>query len=528
MGFFSFGKDNEEEFSNDNYHIRYNNLKSKYDYAIKEKDYCNEQWSLLSKSVQSLCKEILSNKYNTSQVNGESVSILSKLKDVYELIEFTKEDFKQQKTEFIETITKLSSQVEAEKQIIQTLKDEYERMTLLDNGNVSYQDLDESESVSSQDGLSGSNILSEFSMDEPNIEQPMKSDSLLEKTNNNISEESSNTQNFGIKQPTIRSNFNNNRNNNTTNNTTNNNNTNFDRNKNNFNNKNENNNQQTSNFSPKQNQNNNFANKTRPEVQTTSVIKPQNEVNFSIESIELAMNDLKWAVLEVIGRTGYARSNDMLAEIEKIKNLNYKVSISTILEALKSLGGLNLLLCENVRISSLSFNVYSFKGMGIELYKRRFKKDPVESERDKKIRDHDNLQHGYAITHVYELLQSPSFNCSDVTMDRKETSIKLPKGKTYIPDIIADNEDYGKMYIEVELGNTHQNDFNDKCSKMFEVTKNFYFITDVAQNVGWLQSSIDKWITLEMHGLSNVAGLLVRITTLTQLKKGEWIIDKTY
>lgn len=529
MGFFSFGgNDRDEEFTNDNYHVRYNNLKSQYDYAIKEKNYCMEQWSKLSICVQSLCKEILSNRYNTSQISGDDTNILSRLKDVYELIEFTKEDFRKQKTDFIEMITTLSKQVESQKLIISTLKDEYEKMALLDPGDVGSDDLgDTSVSISDDFGFAESNnILSEFSMDEP-VVQPTKTTSPI--SNPTTAESSSTSAYSGFKQPTIKSNFGNNKNNNRNESNRN------DKRNNSVSNNNKDNSPKQ-NFTPNTQQNNvpntqnivktNTSENAQGPSKQINILK-QNDTQFSIESIQLAMNDLKWAIVEVIGTTGYARSNDIYNEISKRKDLNYKVSLSTIQEALNSLNGLNILLCEKVRISMHIFNVYSFKDAGVELFKSRFNKVPVESERDKKIRDHDNLQHGYAITMVYDSLLSPTFNCDSVTMDRKETSIKLPKGKTYIPDIIAVKDDE-KMYIEVELGNTHQNDFNDKCNKMFEITKNFYFVTDVASNIGVLQSSIDKWIMLEMHGVSNVSGLLVRITTITQFKKGEWMVDKTY
>ena len=80
-------------------------------------------------------------------------------------------------------------------------------------------------------------------------------------------------------------------------------------------------------------------------------------------------------------------------------------------------------------------------------------------------------------------------------MDRQEVTIKLPNGETYIPDIIAEKENGEKMYIEVELGNTPQKDFNNKCSKMLQVTKNLYFVTDVDETIRKkLEGQVSMWI----------------------------------
>lgn len=113
------------------------------------------------------------------------------------------------------------------------------------------------------------------------------------------------------------------------------------------------------------------------------------------------------------------------------------------------------------------------------------------------------------------------FKCTNVTMERQKVSIKLPNGKTYIPDIVAVHPKKYKMYIEVELGNTPQNDFNDKCNKMLQVTKHFYFVSDIEENRKKVESEVSSWI-VNVGGKEKVSGVVIYTTTMTKLKKGEW------
>ena len=193
-----------------------------------------------------------------------------------------------------------------------------------------------------------------------------------------------------------------------------------------------------------------------------------------------AMTDIMWDIMEAIGTQGFAKSNDILNWIDN-KSPN-KYAKSNVLNSLTTLKKMNILTAENISTGYRRFQIFKFSQKGEEMFRAYFKKEPVESEIDKIIRDHDNVVHGYTIKDACELLIN-YHNCVYATMDRQEVTIKLPNGETYIPDIIAEKENGEKMYIEVELGNTPQKDFNNKCSKDPQVTKNLYFVTDVDETI---------------------------------------------
>ena len=160
------------------------------------------------------------------------------------------------------------------------------------------------------------------------------------------------------------------------------------------------------------------------------------------------------------------------------------------------------------------------------MFESYFKKQPVESEIDKIIRDHCNVTHGYTIKDACELL-SNYHGCTNITMDRKNVSIKLPDGKTYIPDIVC-NKDNKEIYIEVELGTTPQFDFNNKCNKMMQVTNHLYFITDTDETIKKkLEGQISMWI-LSIGGKEKIKGNTIYLTTMTQLSKGEMRIFQSF
>jgi hypothetical protein len=248
----------------------------------------------------------------------------------------------------------------------------------------------------------------------------------------------------------------------------------------------------------------------------------ENVPTLTIENVDAyisAMTDIMWDIMEAIGTEGFAKSNDILNWIDN-KSPN-KYAKSNVLNSLTTLKKMNIVTADNVSTGYRRFQIFKFSQKGEEMFKAYFKREPVESEIDKIIRDHDNVIHGYTIKDACELLLN-YHNCTYVTMERQEVSIKLPNGETYIPDIIAEKENGEKMYIEVELGNTPQKDFNNKCSKMLQVTKNLYFVTDVDETIRKkLEGQVSMWI-LSMGGKEKIAGTTVYLTTMTQLSKGDF------
>lgn len=78
-------------------------------------------------------------------------------------------------------------------------------------------------------------------------------------------------------------------------------------------------------------------------------------------------------------------------------------------------------------------------------------------------------------------------------------------------------------YYEVECGNHHQSDFNDKCNKLKSITQNLYFITqnkEIAENR--LKPQIEKWIASCGKEQLRLTGITVYLTSITDLAMQKW------
>ena len=251
----------------------------------------------------------------------------------------------------------------------------------------------------------------------------------------------------------------------------------------------------------------------------TEISSPSKLTLESVDTYMSSMTEVMWDILEAIGKSGVAKSNEISDYVFDILKRNY--NRSNVQNSLGTLKKMNILSAEQVSTGFKRFQIFKFTQKGLEMYRSYFKSEPVESEIDKIIRDHDNIIHGYTIKDAAELLIA-YYECTDAIMDRDFTSVKLEGGKTYIPDIIATKKDGKKMYVEVELGNTPQKDFNDKCKKMLEVTKEVYIVTDVDEKLkSKLESQVSMFI-LAIGGKDKVQGVTFYLTTMTQLSKGEF------
>lgn len=243
---------------------------------------------------------------------------------------------------------------------------------------------------------------------------------------------------------------------------------------------------------------------------------------LTLESVDVymsSMTDVMWDILEAVGKTGAAKSTDITDYV--FNTLNREYNKSNVQNSLATLKKMNVLSAEAIAVGAKRFQLFKFTQKGLEMFRAYFKIEPVESEVDKIIRDHDNVDHGYAIKETAEALLT-YHECTEAIMDRALVSVKLEGGKTYIPDIIATKKDGSKMYVEVELGNTPQKDFNDKCKKMLQVTKEIYIITDVEDKLkNKIESQVSMFI-LAMGGKDKMQGVTFHLSTINQLLKGDF------
>lgn len=105
---------------------------------------------------------------------------------------------------------------------------------------------------------------------------------------------------------------------------------------------------------------------------------------------------------------------------------------------------------------------------------------------------------------------------------KKKEDLNLPNGKVCIPDIVCCQKN-SIDYFEVECGNHHQSDFNDKCNKLKKITQNLYFVTpnkEVADKR--LKPQIEKWIKSCGASQLKLSGVTVYLTSVSDLAAQKW------
>ena len=167
------------------------------------------------------------------------------------------------------------------------------------------------------------------------------------------------------------------------------------------------------------------------------------------------------------------------------------------------------------------FMILNLTDVGLSIYRDKYRKNPPETEYQKIVREHENGEHGYIIKDVTQILKDTG-KYRSVSMSRKSNSIKLPDGRTCIPDIVGCTKD-GIEYFEVECGNHHQSDFNEKCDKLKSITQNIFFIAPNRETIEKkLKPQIEKWIEASGRYILQISGVVVYLTSISELAAGRW------
>lgn len=244
----------------------------------------------------------------------------------------------------------------------------------------------------------------------------------------------------------------------------------------------------------------------------------------SIDTNEIAqkLSDRHWLVLELIGSTGMCEGAEIVdAAIAALQTANdsEKMTASGFRYILMGLVNFGCLTMEQVaHPTKPRFAVYSLSTVGRTVYATHFGKQPVVSERDILIAEHDNLEHAFGIKMLKSILESNSMY-SNVSMSRADNTFKLEDGTSYIPDIVAQGKGRGKsfrVYMEYERGTHHQADFNIKLNKAIKKTRYLDIVcpnNGVAEN---LKGKVSAWVT-SRGGAKSLQKIKIRITTLRRI-----------
>jgi len=240
-----------------------------------------------------------------------------------------------------------------------------------------------------------------------------------------------------------------------------------------------------------------------------SMIQVVDLANYA-EKIEPSM----WDILIAIGRDGYCESKDI--EDGKYGDSKNRSVFNSNITSLVKMG---LITREKISTGWRWAYIYALSETGKKIFMERFKTEPVKTERDTLIAENDNIMHGYCVKDASMLLvKACGYNFAKIS--RKENTIVIPEVGTYIPDIVATNDNSEKPdFFEVERGTCSQKELNLKCDKMRHVTQILYFIAVDRKAMNTIEKMISRYM---LDNGSKLKGLKFVLTTMNKLSVGIW------
>ena len=254
--------------------------------------------------------------------------------------------------------------------------------------------------------------------------------------------------------------------------------------------------------------------------------------SVDLAGVEVSLSPIQTELINILGSKGFSDiqeiANEMLTIEPKRRDRERSFS-QQLYTAYNELGAKRVLEVTKVKVPLREKSQVSLVRLaltGEKLYKRMTGTNPVVSEMSSLIKEHDNLEHAYAIKTLYiGMLQTGEYKTCDMHC-RKNKNLATGEGnKSYIPDIYV--EPYSrdkKIYIEYERGFGADSVMKEKCDKMILFTRELYFITKDKETVNKLYDSIVKWKT---EAVRRGTYAKVFITTLQQLhNSGYKLFDK--
>ena len=243
---------------------------------------------------------------------------------------------------------------------------------------------------------------------------------------------------------------------------------------------------------------------------------------------KLSVHDQK--VFDIIVSGGISQESIAIKRIQEEMipfEVRY-VSNATAWRDIKYLVDLNLFTVTKISTGVRNISILSLTNVGMMVYMMIFKRNAGKFEHQLLAEDHDNEVHAYMILDTKSILEEKGIYYG-VSMDRSRNTIQLHDGHECIPDVVGLRKGEMDLY-EVECGNHHQADFNNKLNKLTRLTKCINIVGSnrkVVTNI--LKKQVESWI--EYNGRIDLLrkGITVRLTTITDLKNDKWtyIYDMT-
>ncbi|WP_336770316.1 hypothetical protein [Bacillus bombysepticus] len=232
-------------------------------------------------------------------------------------------------------------------------------------------------------------------------------------------------------------------------------------------------------------------------------------IPINIEDHIQTLNDKKIYVLKSIGFHGYSRNQELSDFIQKDTEGNelFGDKSKTIKQEITNISrGLidsNYLTAQRITMGGrggYNFNSFELTDMGKAVFKHLTKQQPVISEMAQLKKQHGSYEHGYLIKEASEEFEAMGYK---VLTDRVNCRRDLNDGRHKIFDFVIE-KDGKEMLIEVERGTHNEEDFFNAMDKIYEITKDFYFITP-NQTILYdkTRKQFHMWIKKRMGGSSD-------------------------
>lgn len=312
----------------------------------------------------------------------------------------------------------------------------------------------------------------------------------------------------------------------------------------------EDNSEKTNEEEPKTNINNNSENPIQAEKVEQQEIKPQEteeqkikkpSYDFSNDSeapkylfieveryIENLSEESKY-VLEIIGKTGVSRNNELKEYIHEEKKYFFsggKFLYNEMNSAVKTLKDRQFLDYDQVKLGAkggYNFAVYELSDIGKAIFYKFTGELPVDSEKQKIMKEHASVEHGYLIKECANAFKDMGYT---VYEDRESCTFKLPDNKRKVFDLVIEKEGK-KSHIEVERGTHNETDFLDAMDKIYQVTNELYFIAPNEKILyNHTRGNVFKWITKRLGGFEQAKGKITmyfaKFEDVKKQKKNMW------
>ncbi|MCK2000056.1 hypothetical protein MZM54_01490 [[Brevibacterium] frigoritolerans] len=230
-------------------------------------------------------------------------------------------------------------------------------------------------------------------------------------------------------------------------------------------------------------------------------------------------------LLTIIGKTGISRNSDLKDYLkedalgQQYYYIGKKYNSNALNRDIAELRDKGILSDEQVSYGGKgggTFNVYELSQTGKSCFKKIASDNPVVPEKKRIVGHHASLEHGYLIKDSAKLFREMGYK---VYTDLEDVSFKIDPQHRKVFDFIVEDEEGKLLHIEVERGTHTQDGFSNAMDKIYEITKDFYFIcpNEQVKNKN-TKKKFFTWVTKTLGGIQN-ADVTLYMTTIENLRK---------